>query len=91
MLDDFMVRAALAGACCTAGYLVARQAEALEERKADRDKPITVGAFLRQLKAIKARGHASAKQDLSANRTPVLVANRCESACDKARYVPSFF
>ena len=46
----------------------------LNERKADRDKPITVGAFLRQLKAIKAWGQ-QAPQDLSAIRKPILVAN----------------
>ena len=46
----------------------------LHERKADRDKPIAVGAFLRQLKAIKAWG-TQAPQDLGAIRKPVLVAN----------------
>jgi pimeloyl-ACP methyl ester carboxylesterase len=46
----------------------------LKERKADRDKPITVGAFLRQLRAIKAWG-TQAQQDLGAIRKPVLVAN----------------
>jgi pimeloyl-ACP methyl ester carboxylesterase len=46
----------------------------LKERKADRDKPITVGAFLRQLKAIKAWGK-QAPQDLSTIKKPVLVAN----------------
>jgi pimeloyl-ACP methyl ester carboxylesterase len=48
--------------------------ERLKERKADRDKPITMGAFLRQLKAIKAWGK-QAPQDLSAIPKPVLVAN----------------
>jgi len=48
--------------------------ERLKERKADRDKPITVGAFLRQLKAIEAWGK-QAPQDLSAIPNPVLVAN----------------
>ena len=46
----------------------------LKERKADRDKPITVGAFLRQLKAIKAWGK-QAPQDLSVILKPILVAN----------------
>jgi pimeloyl-ACP methyl ester carboxylesterase len=46
----------------------------LKERKAHRDKPITVGAFLRQLKAIKAWGK-QAPQDLSTIQKPVLVAN----------------
>jgi pimeloyl-ACP methyl ester carboxylesterase len=48
--------------------------ERLKERKADRDKPITLGGFLRQLKAIKAWGK-QAPQDLSAILKPVLVAN----------------
>ena len=48
--------------------------ERLKERKADRDKPITVSAFLRQLKAIKAWGK-QAPQDLSKIQKPVLVAN----------------
>lgn len=48
--------------------------ERLKERKADRDKEPTPGAFLRQLKAIKAWGR-QAPQDLSAIRIPVLVAN----------------
>ena len=46
----------------------------LQERKADRDKPITVGAFLRQLRAIHAWGRQT-RQDLGAIRKPVLVAN----------------
>jgi pimeloyl-ACP methyl ester carboxylesterase len=46
----------------------------LKERKEDRDKPITMAAFLRQLKAIKAWGMQAA-QDLSVIRNPVLVAN----------------
>jgi pimeloyl-ACP methyl ester carboxylesterase len=46
----------------------------LKERKADRDKPITLGAFLRQLKAIKAWGK-QAPQDLSVILKPILVAN----------------
>src|SRR4249919_3643124 len=48
--------------------------ERLKERKADRDKPITLGAFLRQLKAIKAWGK-QAPQDLSVILKPILVAN----------------
>ena len=46
----------------------------LKERKADRDKPIALGAFLRQLKAIKAWGK-QAPQDLGTIPKPVLVAN----------------
>ncbi|WP_314944711.1 alpha/beta hydrolase [Bradyrhizobium cosmicum] len=57
--------------------------ERLKERKADRDRPITIAAFLRQLKAIKAWG-TQAQQDLGAIRNPVLVAN---GDCDKM--VPS--
>lgn len=56
--------------------------ERLKERKADRDKPITIGAFLRQLKAIKVWG-TQAQQDLGAIRKPVLVANG-----DKDKMVP---
>lgn len=57
--------------------------ERLKERKVDRDKPVTMTAFLRQLKAIKAWGE-QARQDLSAIRKPVLVANG-----DKDTMVPS--
>ena len=57
--------------------------ERLKERKADRDKPITMAAFLRQLKAIKAWGR-QAPQHLGAIRTPVLVANG-----DQDKMVPS--
>ena len=46
----------------------------LKERKTDRDKPITVAAFLRQLKAIEAWGRQP-PQDLGAIDKPVLVAN----------------
>ena len=46
----------------------------LQERTKDRDKPITMMTFLRQLKAIKAWG-MQAQQDLSAIRKPVLIAN----------------
>jgi len=55
----------------------------LKEREADRDKPITMAAFLRQLKAIKAWG-AQTRQDLSTIRKPVLVANG-----DNDKMVPS--
>lgn len=48
--------------------------ERLQERKADRDKPITMATFLRQLKAIKVWGK-QAPQNLAAIRKPVLVAN----------------
>jgi pimeloyl-ACP methyl ester carboxylesterase len=48
--------------------------ERLKERKADRDKPITMAAFLRQLKAIKAWG-TQAQQGLGAIRKPVLIAS----------------
>jgi pimeloyl-ACP methyl ester carboxylesterase len=48
--------------------------ERLKERKVDRDKPIAMAVFLRQLKAIKAWG-MQAQQDLGAIRKPVLVAN----------------
>lgn len=48
--------------------------ERLKERKTDLDKPITVAAFLRQLKAIKAWGQQG-PQDLDTVQTPVLVAN----------------
>lgn len=57
--------------------------ERLKERKAGRDKPITMAAFLRQLKAIKAWG-MQARQDLSAILKPVLVANG-----DQDKMVPS--
>jgi pimeloyl-ACP methyl ester carboxylesterase len=46
----------------------------LNERRNDRDKPITIKAFRRQLKAIEAWGDQT-PQDLSAIRQPVLVAN----------------
>jgi pimeloyl-ACP methyl ester carboxylesterase len=46
----------------------------LKERKVDRDKPITMTAFLRQLKAIKAWG-IHPPQDLDAIGKPVLVVN----------------
>jgi pimeloyl-ACP methyl ester carboxylesterase len=57
--------------------------ERLQERKTDRDRPITMAAFFRQLKAIKAWG-TQAQQDLGAIRKPVLVANG-----DKDKMVPS--
>ncbi|MCH4024468.1 MAG: alpha/beta hydrolase [Acetobacter sp.] len=46
----------------------------LKERTADRDQPVTIGAFLRQLKAIKAWGKQQA-QDLALIRQPVLIVN----------------
>lgn len=46
----------------------------LKERKAGRDKGPTPGAFLRQLKAIKAWGR-QAPQDLGSIKIPVLIAN----------------
>lgn len=46
----------------------------LKERKTDRDAPLTVAAFRRQLAAIKAWGRQS-PQDLGAIQIPVLVAN----------------
>jgi pimeloyl-ACP methyl ester carboxylesterase len=46
----------------------------LKERKADRDKGPTPGAFLRQLKAIKVWGR-QAPQDLGRIKIPVLIAN----------------
>lgn len=55
----------------------------LQERKVDRDEPVTMGAFLRQLKAIKAWG-MQAQQDLGAIWQPVLVANG-----DQDKMVPS--
>ena len=55
----------------------------LQERKADRDKPITPSALLRQLKAIKAWGQQP-PQDLGAIHKPVLVANG-----DHDKMVPS--
>jgi pimeloyl-ACP methyl ester carboxylesterase len=57
--------------------------ERLRERKVDRDKPITMAAFLRQLRAIKAWG-TQARQDLGAVGKPVLVVNG-----DQDRMVPS--
>ncbi|MGR4863155.1 alpha/beta fold hydrolase [Caulobacter sp. LARHSG274] len=57
--------------------------ERLKERQADRDKPVTVAAFLRQLKAIKAWGEQT-RQDLGAIHNPVLVANG-----DQDKMVPS--
>ena len=57
--------------------------ERLQERKTDRDKPVTMAAFLRQLKAIKAWG-TQPRQDLGAIDKPVLVANG-----DQDKMVPS--
>ena len=64
-----------------------------EERTTDRDKPVSLKAFLRQLKAIKAWGR-QAPQPLDTIRTPVLVANGdhdimvpSENSADLARRV----
>ncbi|MFC7380509.1 alpha/beta fold hydrolase [Brevundimonas sp. GCM10030266] len=46
----------------------------LKERRRDRDKPITIAAFRRQLRAIEAWGNLP-PQDLGAIQQPVLVAN----------------
>ena len=66
----------------------------LKERKADRDKGPTPGAFLRQLKAIKAWGK-QAPQDLGSIRIPVLIANGdndimvpTANSIDMARRIP---
>ncbi|MCO6425065.1 alpha/beta fold hydrolase [Sinorhizobium meliloti] len=65
----------------------------LKERTRDRDKPVSLKAFLRQLRAIKAWGR-QAPQKLDAIRTPVLVANGdhdimvpSENSADLARRV----
>lgn len=55
----------------------------LNERTDNRDKPVSIGAFLAQLKAIHAWGR-QATADLSAIRQPVLVANG-----DADKMVPS--
>lgn len=67
----------------------------LKWRKADRDKGPTPGAFLRQLKAIKAWGQ-QAPQDLARIRIPVLIANGnndimvpTANSMDIARRVPN--
>ncbi|PSJ52182.1 alpha/beta fold hydrolase [Kumtagia ephedrae] len=66
----------------------------LKERTRDRDKAVSLTAFLRQLKAIKAWG-LQARQPLDAVRTPVLVANGdhdimvpSENSSDLARRIP---
>jgi pimeloyl-ACP methyl ester carboxylesterase len=66
----------------------------LKERKADRDKGPTPGAFLRQLKAITAWGR-QAPQDLGGIRIPVLIANGdndimvpSANSTDMARRIP---
>jgi pimeloyl-ACP methyl ester carboxylesterase len=68
--------------------------ERLKERKANRDKEPTPGAFLRQLKAIKAWGK-QASQDLGSIRIPVLIANGdndimvpTANSIDMARRIP---
>jgi pimeloyl-ACP methyl ester carboxylesterase len=55
----------------------------LQERKYDRDKPVTIGVFLKQLKAIKAWGQQP-QQYLGEIRKPVLVVNG-----DQDKMVPS--
>ena len=55
----------------------------LKERTNDRDKPVSIAAFIRQLKAIHAWG-VQAPADLSRIRHPVLVANG-----DDDRMVPT--
>ncbi|WP_145145373.1 alpha/beta fold hydrolase [Roseomonas gilardii] len=66
----------------------------LKERTRDRDRAVSLTAFLRQLKAIKAWG-LQAPQPLDAIRTPVLVANGdhdimvpSENSSDMARRIP---
>ena len=66
----------------------------LKERRRDRDRAVSLTAFLRQLKAIKAWG-LPAPQPLDAIRTPVLVANGdhdimvpSENSSDMARRIP---
>ncbi|WP_038363428.1 alpha/beta hydrolase [Bosea sp. UNC402CLCol] len=66
----------------------------LKERTGDRDKAVSLTAFLRQLKAIKAWG-LQAPQPLDGVRTPVLVANGdhdimvpSENSVDLARRIP---
>lgn len=66
----------------------------LKERTRDRDKAVSLKAFLRQLKAIKAWG-LQAPQALDTIRTPVLVANGdhdimvpSENSADLARRIP---
>jgi pimeloyl-ACP methyl ester carboxylesterase len=66
----------------------------LKERKAGRDKGPTPGAFLRQLKAIKAWGR-QAPQDLGSIKIPVLIANGDNdimvptvNSADMARRIP---
>jgi pimeloyl-ACP methyl ester carboxylesterase len=68
--------------------------ERLKERKANRDKGPTPGAFLRQLKAITAWGR-QAPQDLGSIRIPVLIANGdndimvpTANSTDMARRIP---
>ena len=66
----------------------------LKERTRDRDRAVSLTAFLRQLKAIKAWG-LQAPQKLDAVRAPVLVANGdhdimvpSENSSDMARRIP---
>ncbi len=67
----------------------------LKERKTDRDTAVSLKAFMRQLKAIKAWG-LQAQQPLDTIRTPVLVANGdhdimvpSENSADLARRIPN--
>lgn len=67
----------------------------LKERKIDRDKPITMATFRRQLTAIEAWGK-QASQDLGVVRNPVLVANGdhdimvpSSNSVDMARRLPN--
>lgn len=78
-----------AGKRAAAAFLVR-----LKERTTDRDKPVSLKAFLRQLKAIKAWGLQPA-QDLGSINKPVLVANGdhdimvpSENSADLARRIP---
>jgi len=66
----------------------------VKERKTNRDKGPTPGAFLRQLKAITAWGR-QAPQDLGSIRIPVLIANGdndimvpTANSTDMARRIP---
>ena len=78
-----------AGKRAAAAFLVR-----LKERTTDRDKPVSLKAFLRQLKAIKDWGLQPA-QDLGSINKPVLVANGdhdimvpSENSADLARRIP---
>jgi pimeloyl-ACP methyl ester carboxylesterase len=67
----------------------------LKERSEDRDKPVSITAFIAQLKAIRAWGR-QAPDDLSSIRQPVLVANGASdkmvpssNSADLARRLPN--